>query len=182
MNFELKRSILPQFQSPLKFIFSTNNIPQKIGIFLVYLFELCSKSKKKNDNMMTKSRKTTFFDSYIREGNEIEHTIFGQFSCSTISAQCGPQPHTNCFAQKMPKNLLKIRILNWGDQSYRSFNHSPNPHFQRTIFRKKSDGLVLVGKKSLISLQRSACHPIGLSCNLFAVFHIKPDFAFILSN
>ena len=77
MNFELKRSILPQFQSPLKFIFSTNNIPQKIGIFLVYLFELCSKSKKKNDNMMTKSRKTTFFDSYIREGNEIEHTIFG---------------------------------------------------------------------------------------------------------
>ena len=75
MNFELKRSIVPQFQSPLKFIFSTNNIPQKIGIFL-FICLYYVQNKKKNDNMMTKSRKTTFFDSYIREGNEIEHTIF----------------------------------------------------------------------------------------------------------
>ena len=47
MNFELKRSIIPQFQSPLKFTFSTNNTSQKIGIFLVHLFVSCSKFQKK---------------------------------------------------------------------------------------------------------------------------------------
>ena len=46
MNFELKRSILPQFQSLPKFTFSTNNISQKIGIPLNFCITFFFNHKK----------------------------------------------------------------------------------------------------------------------------------------
>ena len=39
------------------------------------------------------------------------HTILGQLTCSAINAQCGPQPHTHCFAQKHPKIYWKYEFL-----------------------------------------------------------------------
>ena len=133
MNFELRRSIIPQFQSLPKSTFSTNNISQKIGILLNFCITFLFITKKMtfdslllNDNLHPK----------VKENIEHDFGVINMFhnKCSMWTAATHPLLYT-----KTPKNLLEIWIFNWRDQSYRSFNHPSNSHFQRTILHKKSD-------------------------------------------
>ena len=80
---------------------------------------------------------------------EMMNTIF---ECIAFDNECLIRHATSHpgLCTSTPKNLLKIWIFSWRDQTARNRNHSPNSHFQRSKFQQKHQNYIFHRLKKIL--------------------------------